>query len=135
MKKITGKVIYFGDIAYSGDCESLEEEFTKNTLKDLQRNDLEIDVKKIEFRETPPWKEKYDILFFDWGGMSIGNSMLEHFCEYIIEEAEKYPNRIYIMTSFFTAEAIKEAIDDIGEDKPNIFLDIEKFAAYYKQYY
>lgn len=88
---------------------------------------------KIECTDTPPFKDIYDILFFDWGGMSIGNSLLEHFCKYIIDFAKDYPSRYYIMTSTFTEAAMKDAIDYLGSNIkiPNIFLTIDSFAEYW----
>lgn len=85
-------------------------------------------LKKIKIKATdiPPWKEKFDILFFDWGGLSLGNSMLEHFCRWIIKIAEDNPGRVFVMCSIMTEAAMKDALEEFGDKKPsNIYLDIK----------
>ena len=65
---------------------------------------------------------------FDWGGMSIGNSMLEHFCQYILDEAREHPSRIYIMASAFTRDAMEDLQSMMRDEKfPNIYLSIENY--------
>lgn len=87
---------------------------------------------EIETTDIPPFDDKYyDVLFFDWGGMSIGNSMLEKFCEYIVNQAEEKPNRIYIMTSLFTRDAMKDVLSRYEENSipKNVFLEINDTCA------
>lgn len=114
------KCIYFADC-----MGNLEQE--KNSIQQIL-SDEGIDL-NIEIRDTPPFKEYFDVLFFDWGGMSIGNSLLEHFCGYIIDHAREHPNRVYIMTSLFTRDAMDDLREEIKyetEEFPaNIFLEIE----------
>ena len=111
------RVIYFGDMFGEVDEErdAIQLELSENGI-----------TLSIEATDEPPWKEKYDILFFDWGGMSVGNSMLEHFCRFIIEDADKYPGRIFIMTSRFTEEAMEDALSHFYKGPDNIYLSIEK---------
>jgi len=63
-------------------------------------------------------------LFFDWGGISVGNSMLEHFCRYIINHAEDHPGNVYVMTSQMTEAAMIDALSVIPDRPENIYLDI-----------
>ena len=123
------KVIYFAD-----PFDPPEEEVESMIIHPLERNGIKFH--KIICTDIPPWEENYDILFFDWGGMSLGNSMLEHFCKYIIEFAKDYPNRYYIMSSMFTKNAMKDALEYLGDDANlhNIFLDIDSFCEFYKKY-
>jgi len=109
------KAIYFGDPG--GDVE--EEGLA--IKKFLGKHNINFN---IIFTDIPPWEENFDILFFDWGGISIGNSMLEHFCRWIIEHAENHPGNIYVMTSLFTERAMEDAIDRIPEKPNNIYLNI-----------
>lgn len=128
MIEIKEKCIYFADPG--GD---LNEEL-EHIILSLENRDLEL--KDCEIVDIPPFDKPYDILFFDWGGMSMGNSLLEDFCSYIIEDAEKYPNRCFIMVSHFTELAMKEALLEFEDKKfHNIFLDIRTFAEYYKTYF
>lgn len=117
--------------------------------KDVEQFDLAIQVlnpliieeiffeNPIECREFPSClEEDFEVLFFDWGGMSLGNSLMEHFCSYIHKHAEEHPNRFYIMVSSFTSEAMKEAIEEFGKEKPfNLFLCIKDFAFWVKKNY
>ncbi len=113
-------IFYWGDLF--GDLKE-EAEMIKNVLKAY-----EIPCDEIIIKELPQCLGEYfDILFFDWGGMSTGNSMLEHFCRHILEHAENHPDRIYIMNSSFTAEAMKDAKNEMaGGHSANVFLDLEK---------
>jgi len=129
------KVIYFADLMLTGNDKTLEDEFTSVIAKKLRLNGLEFT--NVHYRDIPPFgKENYDILFFDWGGMSIGNSLMETFCVYIIEEAQEKPNNYYIMASSMTAYAMKDALREFGDSAQlhNIFLDIYNFIEFYKKY-
>lgn len=112
------RAIYFADIDddMEQECSSIQRYLAEVIGLDIP----------IELWERPPFKENFDILFFDWGGMSIGNSLLESFCGQIIENAEDNPGRIYIMTSQFTSYAMKEAINELSNRPNNIYLSIEK---------
>ena len=82
---------------------------------------------KYRMSELPQvLEEAFDILFFDWGGMSLGNSLMEHFCRHILKHAEDHPNRFYVMVSSFTSEAMNDAIKEMGDEKPfNVHLSVE----------
>lgn len=96
-----------------------------------------ISIKKMKCAELPQClEENFDILFFDWGGMSLGNSLMEHFCRHIYKQAQDNPSRFYIMVSTFTKYAMKEAIEEFGEGKPfNIFLSIDDFESWLDKNY
>lgn len=122
--KNVGKIIYFADPS-----DEIEEE-AECIKKQLKQNN--ITWSKFEVADVPTfYDEIYDVLFFDWGGMSMGNSMLERFCKDIIKIAGDYPNRLYIMTSFFTKEAMKEALEEIDiKNTSNVFLTIHQALPY-----
>jgi hypothetical protein len=125
MKKLNDLVLYFHD--YMTNEEETQEE-VRRFQRDFFTNGIQID--NIETTDNPPFNgnKSYDILLFDWGGASIGNSNMRHFCRYILDEAIEKPSRIYIMVSSFTADAMKEALDDFkqanGELPANVFLNI-----------
>jgi len=123
------KVIYFAD-----PLENLKEEAERVIVRPLLKERILFD--KIRCMDTPPFEKVYDILFFDWGGMSFGNTLMEHFCSEIIKQAQDYPNRLFVMVSNMTRYAMEDAIKTFGEDVKvhNIFLDIESFAEYYKKF-
>ncbi len=127
MEKRNMKVIYFGDLM--GD---LEEE-----KRIIQRKLFNGGIEFTNFTTTdePPFDQMYDILFFDWGGMSLGNSLLDTFCKEIIDIAEDNPSKYFVMTSTFTSEAMKDALNYLQEDVklPNIYLSIELFINDYKK--
>jgi hypothetical protein len=126
------KVVYFGDMMLTGDVDSIDEEFEKTIQPELLRNDLIF--QNVTCVDYPPFGENYDILFFDWGGMSMGNDILGSFCREITQEAKNRPNTYYVMTSTFTKYAMEDAIDRL-DDKPfNIFLSISQFVEFYKTY-
>ncbi len=125
------KVIYCADPMLSMLTYSIEEEF-RLTASQLQRKGIVFH--KVKFMEHLPMDEKYDILFFDWGGMSMGNDILGHYCRYIIEDSKKYPNRCFVMVSSFTQSAMEDAQYEFsGEKFHNIFLNVDEFCKYYNQ--
>lgn len=73
--------------------------------------------------------ESYDVLLFDWGGMSLGNSMLEHFAEHIFQLAEDNPSKYYVVISQLSAYAFKDIVERCKpENTPaNLFLNNEDF--------
>jgi hypothetical protein len=113
------KFLYFGDM-----CGDLNEE-RDHIAEELKDNGIEVD---IDVTDMPPRDMDYDVLFFDWGGMSVGNSMLEHFCREFIEDAKDKPSRMYIMTSMFTTAAMEDALSyfdrELDKKPANIFLTI-----------
>lgn len=123
------KIIYFADLM--GDLEEEAKQIELQLIKNGITN-----FKKIEIREVPQFleNERFDVLFFDWGGMSIGNSLLEHFCDQIIKHAIEHPSRLYIMNSVFTAEAMQDTLTYFPEVKSisNIFLNFNDALPYLK---
>lgn len=138
MEKIKEQALYFHDMMLIDD-DQVEYEI-RNIQRKLNRSELEL--LNITETDIPPFvggsEEKYyDILFFDYGGMSLGNSCMESFCRQIIEEARDYPNRYYIMTSSFTKDAMEDLLlyykGEMEEIPTNIFLNVESFAEFYKK--
>lgn len=134
MKKLV--VHYFADIM--GDLES-QCDILKKLLNGLN---IPYEFMLIDFSEasqphpfTPPLQ--YDILFFDWGGMSIGNSILENGVREILKLAVDYPNKFFVMDSSFTAAAMEDAQRELEDEEKNIpaniFLDTCKFIDFYKE--
>ena len=127
MKTVKPIVIYFADVPFEGSVEGEWKSFYARKLKDAGI------IFKVKCIDIPP-EGNFDILFFDWGGMSLGNSMLEHFCFNFIKDAEDNPNRLYVMASQFTLEAAKDCLLELGnKEKPaNLLLGIEEFIKHYK---
>jgi len=127
MKKLTN-VLYFHDCGDEPEPE----------IRQFQRKfyNKGFEVSFVDEVDVPPFKgasneKSYDILLFDYGGMMIGNDLMSHFCKYILREANECPNRIYIMVSTFTTEAMREAQTDFqnaneGKLPFNVFLSIEE---------
>jgi hypothetical protein len=120
------KVVYVGDPM--GDIESECE-----TIRQYIETERDIDL-KIKIKDILPkvLKDgKFDVLFFDWGGMSIGNDLLEHFCEDIVEHAHDHPQKEYVVTSHFTYLAMKDAATVAGANplgRPvNLFMSLEEW--------
>jgi len=120
------KAIYVGDPV--GDVESERNEIQEN-IKNTTNINIKIDI--IEHLPKALRDIKFSILFFDWGGMSIGNSLLEHFCEYIVEHAHEHPSREYIVTSLFTENAMLDAIETADNNQlgrpANLFMSVDEW--------
>ncbi len=126
----------FKDAVYWHDYESKENvktDFSIQVLSPCIENNIILE--KWRFTEFPSiLTEQFDILFFDWGGMSLGNSMMEHFCSYIIKHANDHSSRFYVMVSLMTKAAMKDALYSFGDNKPfNVFLTIEDLEKHLKK--
>lgn len=84
---------------------------------------------QITWKEDPNFERQYfDVLFFDWGGASLGNSLLESFCNRILSHAVEHPSKEYVITSKFTGFAMNDALLEFGEAKPaNLHLSVTTF--------
>ncbi len=119
MKK--AKIIYFCDIPMN---ETPKEEW-KMHAEELKG--LGLDVGKVECVTIPPFDKHFDILFFDWGGMSMGNSLLESFCREVLRLADDNPSRMFVMASFMTKDAMNDAQHREGLSPKNVYLTFEEF--------
>jgi hypothetical protein len=125
-KEFQGKVIYFADPLLTLSYATLEEEFIKVVYEPCE-------VSGIRFTnyectdENPLYPEHryYEILFFDYGGISLGNSMLETLSKFILKVADEHLSRLYCMVSTMTQSAVKDAMQELGKFPENVFLDIE----------
>ena len=130
---LPGKVIHFSDPMLSALVDTQEQEFKECVESPLEDRGILIDGLRLTLTDMYPRGEKYDYLFFDYGGMSLGNSLMESFCREIVRDADMYPNRTYIVVSTFTSYAMKDAQEDFGKDLPNVFLSISDFVAFHKR--
>jgi hypothetical protein len=111
------RAIYFADPI--GDVEDERDDI----LDDMEEYGITM---SIETTIEPPFSKRFDVLFFDWGGMSVGNDMMRHFCRDIIRCADDNPGRIFVMVSTFTEEAMEDALSTFSGNKPdNIYLNID----------
>lgn len=130
---LSGRVIHFSDPMLSALVDTQEQEFKESVESPLEDRGILIDGLRLVLTDMYPRGEKYDYLFFDYGGMSLGNSLMESFCREIVRDADRYPNRTYIVVSTFTSYAMKDAKEEFGTDLPNIFLSISDFVAFHKR--
>lgn len=83
-KTIFNKAIYWHD-----PLDKKEEKIDLRTQVLCPCERVNISLKKVKCFDIPQALDEIcDILFFDWGGMSLGNSLMEHFCSYILKRAE-----------------------------------------------
>jgi len=126
MKTIEDRVMYFCDP--SGIVEP-EIDFLVNVQNVCRKS--EIEFINIHYTDEPEFRDtlNYSVLFFDWGGMSFGNSMLQHFIYEIIEVAKENPSKLYVMSSQFTSYATKEILETLKEEEipTNLFVDVQEF--------
>lgn len=126
------RVIYFHDMV---DKKEEQKDLRQQVLYPCKRCDIFFE-NAVECRDLPQClDEEFEVLFFDWGGMSLGNSMLDHFCNEILKRAEDRPNKFFVMVSEMTEEAMKDAINEFGKDRPfNLFLTVDDFGDWIKKY-
>lgn len=68
------------------------------------------------------FNESFDVFMFDWGGMSPGNDMMEHFIRKIYSLADNHPSKDFVLLSRMTKEAYVDFLSygDIAS-LPNIY--------------
>lgn len=52
--------------------------------------------------------QPFDVFMFDWGGMVLGNDMMEHFIRRLYKSAENHPSKDYVLLSRMTNEAYQD---------------------------
>lgn len=130
-KTLCGKILHVSDPMLSYSIDNQMQEFNECVELPLFDRGILVDGKRVYLHEYYPHKESFDYMFFDWGGMSIGNSMMEDYCRLIATDAKEYPSRIWVVVSSFTSYAMEEAINEFGNDNHNIFTSIDEFAEYF----
>jgi hypothetical protein len=112
------RIVYFYDDDGNGDPQAEMEE----TLEGYGI------TATVATTTAPPFYSDgdFDILLFDWGGMSMGNSVLQDFCREIIKHAEDHPSRVYVMASSFTGRAMMDAMAEMGDRPANVYLSINR---------
>lgn len=85
-------------------------------------------IKNLKMDYHPPKHgEFYDVLFFDYGGISMGASgLVEWAINELSDLAENNPSKYYVLTSRFTVDAAEE-FDLNYEVKENIFSSVNDF--------
>lgn len=85
----------------------------QNRLKvfgtEINIKEYPIDQLGKEFEEV-----KFDILFFDWGGMALGNSIMEHYIRRILKAAEVKQSTLFILVSSFTHAYMEQELNSQG---------------------
>ena len=128
-KHLKGKFIYLHDFMLSSVVEDGWDEFKDVVDTPLMNQNILIDGLKLKVTDNPNtiFESKFDVMFFDWGGASMGNSLLENFCRYIIREAEDNPSKTFVMVSQFTEYAMRDAINEFGDKLNNVYFNIKDF--------
>jgi hypothetical protein len=135
--KCKNAVVYWADPMLSPVSETLEDEYDLNVGREL-KHDFNLEFENVKYVFEPPllaWNVGifYEILFFDWGGMSIGNSLLESFCRNILEEAEENPSKLYVTCSMMTLRAMNEALTEMKSRPANVLLTVTEFGEFFKR--
>lgn len=131
---LSGRIIHLADPMLSCLCQTQEQEFRECVESPLEDMGILVDGLRLRLFDYYPTGESFDYMFFDYGGMSLGNSLMESLCRHITNEAEKYPSRSFIIVSTFTQYAMRDAINEFGRELPNVFLSLSDFVENYKRY-
>jgi hypothetical protein len=112
-------------------CDPINDDFDNLDSIKNEFEKMAITFNSFSFKqvELPPNVQDYDILLFDGGGSSMGNSFMWDYCNDIIDMARDNPSKIFIMQSAFTSQAMQDCLDSLNREidpKPiNIFLTIQ----------
>lgn len=109
-----------------------EEDIVK-VKKVLSQNLEEYD---FEAYDTPEYADKFfDVLLFDWGGMSLGNEMLDWFSRNIIEYIREHPSKIVVIISEMTKWAFEDAMREFENEEIQVFYGLEQYLKYLRELY
>jgi hypothetical protein len=101
-------------------CDGGEEDWNKYFKKEFEIDGIVFD--NIIILDTPKaFEESFSIFMFDWGGMSLGNSMFEYLIRELYELAEENPSKDFVLLSIFTKRAYEDMIDHQHEKLENIY--------------
>jgi hypothetical protein len=73
------------------------------------------------FEDASAFKQSFQILMFDWGGMSMGNSIIDSLIRELYRMAEESPSKDFVLLSRFTHEAYQDMNKDKNPDLFNIY--------------
>jgi hypothetical protein len=116
-KEINSKVVVFCDEGEE-DWECFKKEFfwtEYGVITNIEFINLTI------FESANAFEQSFDIFMFDWGGMSMGNSMLEHFIRRLCKMAEDNPSKDFILLSRFTNDAYRDYLENEHEKLFNVY--------------
>lgn len=79
-----------------------------------------------------PFKQSFQTFMFDWGGMSLGNSLLEAFTRQLYKLALDNPSKDFVLLSTFSEWAYRDLQEDRNlKSLPNIYT-MEQYAEEFK---
>jgi len=83
----------------------------------------EIHLENVEVYSTPiAFSKPFDIFMFDWGGMSHGNDVMDHYIRRLYKMAEDHPSKEFVLLSLMTNASYRDFIDYSDQSLlPNIF--------------
>ena len=112
MVKIKSKTIVF--------CDEGEDDWNQYFKREFDHAEIEFENLQV-FDSPDAFNQSFEILMFDWGGMSMGNSMLDHFTRRIYKLAEENPSKDFILLSRFTERAYEDMLAGGHEKLHNIY--------------
>jgi len=101
-------------------CDEGQEDWENYFLTRFNENNIYF-INLNVFDTPQAFEESFEIFMFDWGGMSLGNSMLEHFIRRLYKLAEENPNKDFILLSRFTKDAYEDMLDKSHSNLENIY--------------
>lgn len=114
------------------DCADHEEDIVK--VKEV----LNLNLTGYDFDayETPEYANKYfDVLLFDWGGMALGNQMLDWFSRDIIEYMREHPSKAVVIISEMTKWAFEDAMRELESEDIQVFYGLNEYLKYLRDLY
>jgi hypothetical protein len=112
MMKIKSKVVVF--------CDEGQNDWDNYFKREFDHAEIEFENLQV-FDSPDAFEQSFEILMYDWGGMSFGNSMLDHFTRRIYELAEENPSKDFILLSRFTERAYEDMLAGGHEKLFNIY--------------
>jgi len=114
----------------AGENEHMRDNLESIINDELKVNKIGYKIKILLTLEFP--KESFDILFFDYGGLSVyNNTEFRDGCKNLLKHAEDHPSKFYVLWSSVTQWAIEDMLEWTGKDKPaNLLYELEELYPY-----
>ena len=107
----------------SGADTTQEDEFKQIIGTYEEDHGLKLDATQARVFD-PTEAERAEMIVFDWGGMSLGNDLLEHQIRGLTRWAENHPSALVIIRSMLSWNELQDEIrDEHLPARPNVIQD------------
>ena len=100
-------------------------------IMDYAKRGVRLSVRKLASVFLSEEAEGSDLILFDWGGMALGNSLMEHQLRALVQYAEDHPSTLIAIRSAMCADSLRYDLEDEKLPAlPNVIVDVPERAGF-----